>query len=102
MKIDSKKTGGTLTVKLKGELDHHSADYVRVEVDRLIEDRTVTQLVFDLSGLSFMDSSGIGVLLGRYKKMQRRSGTVALKGAVRQIDKILSMAGLYSVIRKIG
>ena len=102
MKIDSKRTGRTLTVKLKGELDHHSADYVRYEVDRLIEDRTIKQLVFDFSGLNFMDSSGIGVILGRYKKMDRRNGIVALKGAGRQIDKILSMAGLYSVIRKIG
>ena len=102
MQIDSKKTGGTLTVKLKGELDHHSADCVRSEVDRLIEDKSVRQLVFDFSGLHFMDSSGIGVILGRYKKMERRNGTVFLKGAGKQIDKILSMAGLYSVIRKIG
>lgn len=102
MQIDSKKTNGTLHVKLKGELDHHSADYVRHELDKLIGDKSVMQLVFDFSELNFMDSSGIGVILGRYRKMQGRGGTVSLRGARGQIDKILSMAGMYSVIKKIG
>ncbi len=60
----------TVIARVTGELDHCSAPAVRRELDRLIGDPSVRRLVLDLSGMTFMDSSGIGVILGRYREMR--------------------------------
>ncbi|MEG0145191.1 MAG: anti-sigma factor antagonist, partial [Clostridia bacterium] len=87
------KRRAEVVVKLSGELDHSAAERIRPEIDELIRDPKVTRLVFDLGGINFMDSSGIGIILGRYRLMHRRGGTVADKGVGRQIDRIFEMAG---------
>ena len=94
------KNRGTLTVRLAGELDHSRADQVRRELDELILDPRVKRLEFDLSDLSFMDSAGIGLMIGRYKRMRRRGGTVAVCRADARVDRIFEMAGLYQIIEK--
>jgi stage II sporulation protein AA (anti-sigma F factor antagonist) len=91
-----------MTVKLTGELDHSSATRIREELDNLISDPGVKRLVFDMNELCFMDSSGIGVILGRYKTMIRRGGTVAVKAGNRQIDRIFELSGLYQIIEKLA
>ena len=96
------KNRGTLTVRLTGELDERCAGQVRRELDELILDPRVKHLVFDLDDLSFMDSSGIGLMIGRYKQMRRRGWTVAVRRADARIDRIFRMAGLYQIIEKIG
>jgi len=96
------KRRNTLTVQLTGELDHSTAGRIRSEVDRLIEESNVRRLVFDLTGLEFMDSSGIGLIIGRYKMMSRRSGTVAVTGSGAHIDRIFEMAGLYQIIERLA
>ncbi len=88
----------SVTVKLKGELDHRSAERVRMELDELISDRKVKRLILDVSGLEFMDSSGIGVILGRYRMMQKRGGRVCVKNGNPQVNRILEVAGLYRVV----
>ncbi len=93
-------TRDTVTVRLDGELDHFGAERVRASMDVLIADPSVKRLVVDLSGLSFMDSSGIGVLLGRYRTLARRGGSLAVRGVSPQIDRIFKMSGLYQVIEK--
>lgn len=92
----------TLYVKLKGELDHFSAQQIREELDALIADERVHRLVLDLEGLTFMDSSGVGVLIGRYRALLRRKGVVALKNVHPQVDKILYLSGIYQVIEKLA
>ena len=92
----------TMLVKLSGELDHNYADRIRAELDDLIADPSIKKLVFDMSALSFMDSSGIGMIIGRYKLMARRGGRVAVKCGNRRIDKIFEMAGLYQIIDKLA
>ncbi len=93
-------TRDTVTVQLEGELDHYSAERVRASLDALIADLTVKRLVMDLSRLTFMDSSGIGVIIGRYRTLSRRGGSVAVRGASPQIDRIFQMSGLYQIIEK--
>ena len=66
MEINASKRGPRLHVKLSGELDHHSAEQTRNMLDTLLKDITVRDLTLDLSGISFMDSAGLGVILGRY------------------------------------
>ena len=91
---------GTLTVSLSGELDQRMAARVREEIDALIDDQRVRRLVFDVSDLEFMDSSGIGLIIGRYKRMARRGGSVAVVAANRRIDRIFEMAGLYQLVER--
>lgn len=96
------KQRSTVTVKLQGELDHSYADRIRPELDELIADPGVKKLIFDLSDLSFMDSSGIGMIIGRYKQLARRGGRVAVRCSNRRIDLIFEMAGLYQIIEKLA
>ena len=93
---------GTLTVHLSGELDHIMAAYVRRETDDLLEDARIRRLVFDLSGLEFMDSSGIGLVIGRYKRMVRRGGSVAVTDPGARIDRIFQMSGLYQLVERLA
>lgn len=66
------------------------------------EDPDIRRLIFDMRGVEFMDSSGIGMLIGRYKRMKRRGGSVAVTGAEGRIDRIFTMAGLYQIIDKLA
>ena len=65
---------GCLTISMPKELDHHSAEQLRMEADLLIDSYRVRSLVFDFSGTEFMDSSGIGVLIGRCRNMNYCGG----------------------------
>ena len=92
----------TLTIRLSGELDHSAAKDIRRELDDLIVQSDARKLVFDLKGLDFMDSSGIGLVIGRYKLMKRRGGSVAVSGADARIDQIFKMAGLYQLVERLA
>lgn len=94
------KRKNALVIRLSGELDHSEAARVRGEMDDLIDDTGVRRLVFDLSDLKFMDSSGIGLIIGRYKRLARRGGSVAVSGSNARIDRIFAMAGLYQLIER--
>jgi len=101
MKVGLRKDGSTGIVRMKGELDHHTARTVREQVDDFIESADINRLIFDLKELTFMDSSGIGVLLGRYKEMKKRGGKVCVKNLNPRMDKIFVLSGLYQVIIKL-
>lgn len=96
------KNRNTLTIRLIGELDHSMAAQIRAEVDELVSDSKVRRLIFDLSDLYFMDSSGIGLIIGRYKLMSRRGGSVAVSGPRKHIDRIFEMAGLYQLVERLA
>ena len=91
-----------MIVFLEGELDHRSASGMRAEIDNQLRDRQISELVIDMGGLSFMDSSGIGLILGRYKTMSKRGGTVLISRPGRRLDKLLSMSGVYDLVGKIS
>lgn len=93
--------GDTVTVYLDGELDHHTAKGVRAELEALIESPRVKRLVLDLSGLTFRDSSGIGVVLGAVQDAvpPRRHGRRAPAHAARQPD--LPHVRLYQIVEKL-
>lgn len=100
--LTHEKQRGTVTVRLSGDLDHHTAGQIREELDRLIEDPGVRRLVFDLRELGFMDSSGIGMMIGRYKMMMRRGGSVAVLSDGGQVDRMMELSGLYRIIEKLA
>jgi stage II sporulation protein AA (anti-sigma F factor antagonist) len=96
------KRGGRLIVFLEGELDHRSAASMRAEIDNQLRDRRVTELVIDMGGISFMDSSGIGLILGRYKIMSQRGGIVRVSRPDSRADKLFHMSGVYNLVERMA
>ena len=92
------KHRNTLTVFLEGELDHCCAQSIRREMDRLLDDLKVQRLVIDMGEMNFMDSSGIGVILGRYRILSSRGGSVAVRGMNRQVARVFQLSGMGQII----
>jgi len=91
-----------LYISLDGELDHHSAEYTRQHLDNLMGQSRAAQIIIDLANLKFMDSTGIGVLIGRYKKMKDRNVPIYISNPSSQAERIFKMTGLYSIMPKIS
>lgn len=101
MELTKEVSGRTLSVALRGELDHHTAAEARAQMDDvLLADTAIMELRLDLRGVTFMDSSGLGVILGRYRILAERGGRVALCGTSRYAERILKMAGIYALVEK--
>ena len=90
---------GVLEVKLIGEIDHHSAVNVRSDIDELIFDIRPKKVVLDLSEISFMDSSGLGLIMGRYALIKDFGGTLSLRAPTVAVMKILTLAGMERMIK---
>ncbi|NLP34133.1 MAG: anti-sigma F factor antagonist [Clostridiales bacterium] len=89
-----------LIIHLNGELDHHNAIGIREKADKLIERNHIKHIVFDFSGTNFMDSAGIGVIMGRYKKVIFIGGKIAVTNINSTVDRIFRLSGLYKIIEK--
>ena len=87
-----------LIVKIPKEVDHYFTDEVREEVDRRIQTEDIKVLEFDFEETEFMDSSGIGFLMGRYKLMKALDGEVVITHAGERIRKILMLSGVHKII----
>lgn len=103
MQIRADFTGKVLYLSLCGELDEHNATMARLETDRVAESYAPRseKAVIDLKEVSFMDSTGIGFLIGRYKKFNRYGVPVYLKNPSLATDKILLMSGIYTLMPKV-
>ena len=91
-----------LTVHLEGELDHARVGPIRAELDALLGDARIRHLILDLGAVSFMDSSAIGLVIGRDKALARRGGRVSVAGITPRVDRIFEMAGLYTIVEKLA
>ena len=83
-----------ITVWLSGELDHHAARTLREQVDSAVDRSSAKHLCLDFSGVTFMDSSGIGLIMGRYRLMLARGGTLSVVGASERLRRVMKLAGL--------
>ena len=101
MKVNGKTVNHTLYASLCGELDESCAAQVRQQLDTLLQSPDIGKVVLDLSGVSFMDSTGIGFLIGRYKKLQKYGMEMYLENPNTGADKILELSGIYSIMPKI-
>lgn len=102
MKIYTSFSDDILYLCLQGEMDEHNAVHARREADALAERYAgCSRAVFDLRSVSFMDSTGIGFLIGRYKTFKRYGVPSFVTGASYETDKILSMSGVYTLMPKV-
>ena len=90
---------GRLIVHLPGELDHHHTENIRAAVDHMIRTTLVGEVEFDFSETLFMDSAGIGLLIGRYQMMQEFHGRILIRHVNEQIERILELSGIEKYIR---
>ncbi len=98
MDVICKTTGRAVVAELRGELDHHNAARVREELESRFSAAGMRNLIFDLSQLRFMDSSGLGILIGRYKTVSALGGQTRIAAPSEQADKLLRLAGIYKII----
>lgn len=102
MELKSNLKGDDLYLYLTGELDEHTVSSVRERADRLIDDNAgLSRAIFNLAGVKFMDSTGIGFLIGRYKKLKKYGMGMYLENPNVGADKILELSGIYSLMPKI-
>lgn len=98
MKVAKKLLGNILVVAATGELDHHTASALKGSIQEELDKGAVRHIVLDFSGLSFMDSSGLGVLLGRYKVLAKWQGSIIAFGLQPPVEKLFLMTGLNKLI----
>ena len=102
MELKGNLKGDDLYIYLAGELDEHSVSSVREKADRLIDDNAGrARAIFNLAGVKFMDSTGIGFLIGRYKKLKKYGMGMYLESPNTGADKILELSGIYTLMPKI-
>ncbi len=101
MNVLTRTHRNVLYISLDGELDEKSAEYTRLALEQTMMTAKASQIVIDLAKLSFMDSTGIGVLLGRYKKMKDRGIPIYIANPSVQAERIFQMTGLYQIMPKI-
>ena len=89
-----------LVVKINEEIDHHTCKVLKDKLDVAINLSKIDKLVFDFTGVNFMDSSGIGMIMGRYKAIKKNSGKVAITGMQPTVKKIIKMSGLYKILEE--
>lgn len=99
MYLKFEKQESILITALSGELDHNSAEEVRVRIDDRIDRDNIEKVILDFSGVTFMDSSGIGAVLGRYKKLVNKNGVLCIAEPNKNVNRIFELAGLYKVIK---
>lgn len=87
-----------LIANLIGELDHHSAEEVRVKIDDRIDRDNIKKLILNFNGVTFMDSSGIGVVVGRYKKISSKGGALCVTDVNRGVNRVFELSGLFKII----
>ena len=99
MKIEIISEQGIAIVRLKGEIDHHSAKEAREEIDSFIITMQPEVLTIDLSGITFMDSSGIGLIMGRQKLLKECGGRLEVRGPQPYIRRVLKLSGIERIVK---
>lgn len=94
--------GETLIIYLPGELDHHTADKIRESTDELFVCKKIRDVIFDYQNTGFMDSSGIGLIMGRYREVKYLKGDVYIVGVHTKITRIMEISGLYRVAKQMN
>lgn len=87
-----------MIVYLSGEIDHHNAKTIREQIDRNIKESFCCSLILDFRDVTFMDSSGIGLIMGRYKLVRTFGGNIAVRNPQVHIKRILTLSGMERIV----
>jgi len=99
MSVEINVTGEVVTAYLKGEIDHHTAREMRQAIDSAVELNMPSLLILDFSAVSFMDSSGIGLVMGRYRNLLKSGAELHITGTPPNIYKVMRLAGLEKLAK---
>ncbi|MDK2802003.1 MAG: anti-sigma factor antagonist [Oscillospiraceae bacterium] len=99
MGIKIEKIDKHLIAYMDGDIDHHSAKDIREQIDLEIKNHLPSKLILDFKNVSFMDSSGIGLVMGRYKSMKSIDGGIQLKNLSSHISKVMKLAGIEKILK---
>ncbi len=102
MAVEINVKSEVVTAYLNGELDHHSANEMRLAIDTAVELNMPSLLILDFSGITFMDSSGIGLVMGRYRNLIKSAAELQIVGASPQIYKMMKLAGIEKLAKLEG
>ncbi len=97
MVVETNFSQNILTAKLYGEIDHHQAPNIRQKIDALTESLRPSELHLDFSNVSFMDSSGIGLIMGRYRQVTLLGGILKVINVPSRLKKLISLSGIDSL-----
>jgi len=98
LRVEMEVLGATLIVRPHGELDHHTSEMLRTKMEEAIRRGQVRHLVLSMRNVTFMDSSGLGVIIGRYRQIASLGGRMAICGASPHVRRLLEMSGLYKIL----
>lgn len=98
LQIDLEHNRKTLIVRLKGELDHHTADELKQRMEKAIDQGQLSHIILSLKALDFMDSSGLGVILGRYKQITAKGGKMVVCDVSPAVYRLFEMSGLFKIL----
>lgn len=99
MKVDIKTENGAAAAVLSGEIDHHNAKSIREQLDRYIISAQPEELIMDFKNISFMDSSGIGLIMGRSKLMRECGGRLVVRNPQPYIRRVLKLSGIERLVK---
>lgn len=91
--------GGDMVVRLPHELDHHGAEAVRSDIDSALFSENPKTLVFDLSGVEFMDSAGLGLILGRYARASVLGIPIVIRNPSKRQERLLLLAQMHNIVK---
>lgn len=98
MNIEIYSKERNLIVKIKGDIDHHTSETIKTKIEKEFSVYNTKNLIFDFSGLEFMDSSGIGMIIGRYKTVKKSGGEVVIASLSDVSKKLIELCGLHKLL----
>ncbi|WP_027724412.1 anti-sigma F factor antagonist [Tuberibacillus calidus] len=99
LSVDLEIKQEVLCIRLEGELDHHTADILRERVTEALNQHLIRHILLNLERLEFMDSSGLGVILGRYKEIAAMGGEMVVCSISAPVKRLFEMSGMFKIIR---
>lgn len=102
MKIDITSESGSAVATLSGEIDHHNAKEIRQQLDKFIISAQPKELAIDFKNISFMDSSGIGLIMGRHKLIKECGGNLVVRNPQSYIRRVLKLSGIEKLVKITG
>ena len=98
MSLKLRHESGCLVAEISGEIDHHSAADLKERIDREYGRGTSKNLELNFSGVTFIDSSGVGMVIGRYKNVQTRGGIMSVSGLNSDVERLFELSGLHKIV----